>query len=547
MPKNKILIFTCLLAYFAIINFLRNNYLYTTILDDAYIFFRYAENIFSGFGFVWNINEPPVEGYTSFLYLVTLLTAKYLSIDLELFAILLGTLSSALTLYFAYLIYEFLYSKVLTHRWVNIVTIVILTLSPAYIYWSPAGMETSFYSIFLLLTMYSFLKLSDKKDIDGSNKNHSALILFNGILFGLLCVLRFEAVLFFLAAFFFLIKEENSLVRIKINSIAVLFVLGFIIIFGTYFVWRWSYFGYFFPNTYYAKTGGGLQQIAGGFLYTVKALRLFYGFGWIPIFIIMFFFEKRMIKEKAVFLFSIAAISILTTIFIGGDHFHLGRFVLPVLPLIFVFFPPALDRFLSIKSLKLKANYKATIILVILVLLLVYKPVYLESFKGFQNILDGRKETLVVYDESTEKDIIEWQHAFILMGETLKQIAAKDDYIAVVPIGAIGYISKINVIDMVGLVDAVIAHEQFSPDAVHKWTPGHTKGDGKYILSRKPKYIQLTDYLTQKPLETPHERSTQFVSVKELWELEEFHNEYEFYPIEVIDGWYYNLFRRKHQ
>ena len=90
MPKNKIIIFICLLAYFAIFNFLRNSYLYTTILDDAYIFFRYAENLVNGYGFVWNIGEAPVEGYTSFLYLSTLIIAKFFSIDLELFAILFG-------------------------------------------------------------------------------------------------------------------------------------------------------------------------------------------------------------------------------------------------------------------------------------------------------------------------------------------------------------------------------------------------------------------------------------------------------------------------
>ncbi len=131
------------------------------------------------------------------------------------------------------------------------------------------------------------------------------------------------------------------------------------------------------------------------------------------------------------------------------------------------------------------------------------------------------------------------------MGSTLKKIANKDEYIACVPIGAIGYYSKMKVIDMVGIVDPVIAHEKLSTDHPIKWTPGHTKGDGKYILSRKPKYIQLTDYLTNSPLEEPHKRSLQFTSVKEIWDSEEFHNDYEFYPVEVIDGWYYNLFKRK--
>ncbi|MCU0414208.1 MAG: glycosyltransferase family 39 protein [Ignavibacteriaceae bacterium] len=536
MTKTKIIIFGSLVAYFAILNFLRLNYLNTTFLDDAYIFLRYAENIFDGYGFVWNINEPPVEGYTSFFYLVTLIIAKFLSIDLEMFAILLGIISSTLTLFLAYLIYDNLYSKNLDHPSANLITVIILALSPSYPYWSGAGMETAFYSMFLMLTIYFFLRLS----------NSSREVFIKGVFFGLLCIIRFEAVLFFLAALVYLMKDHFAFKKIQINKTELIFSAAFILIFGIYFIWRWNFFGFFLPNTFYAKTGGGLQQMMGGFLYMIKALRSFYGFAWIPLIIVIFFFKKNMFLESGIFLFSIGLVSIVTTILIGGDHFHLGRFVLPVLPLIFIIFPPALDRFLSIKALKLKAYHKVTALLVVLFLLLVIKPVYQESYKGFLNLMEGKKETLVVYDKEAETNIIEWQNGFNIMGKTLKRIASKDEYIAVVPIGAIGYLSKINVIDMVGLVDPVIAHEQFSPHAVRKWTPGHTKGDGKYILSRKPKYIQLTDYLTRKPLEKPHNRSTQFVSVKELWESEEFHQDYEFYPIEVIDGWYYNLFKRKY-
>ena len=348
MSKKKIIIFICLLAYFALFNFLRNNYLYTTILDDAYIFFRYAENIINGFGFVWNITEPPVEGYTSFFYLATLILGKSLSFDLELFVISFGTVTSALTLFYVYLIYNLLNSENLKTESVNIITIIILALSPAYAYWSGAGMETSFYSMFLMMTIYTFLKLL----------NSIRANLFKGILFGLLCVLRFEAVLFFLAALYYLTKEGNSFFKIRIRRNVILFVIGFTIIFGTYFIWRWSYFGYFFPNTFYAKTGGGIQQVTGGFLYIIKALRLFYGFGWIPIILLFLFFRKSMFTNKAIFLFSIGLISIGTTILIGGDHFHLGRFVLPVFPLLFVFFPPALDKMLTtqISLVNLKAN-----------------------------------------------------------------------------------------------------------------------------------------------------------------------------------------------
>ena len=176
MSKTKIILFFSLLFYFAVFNFLRNNYLYTTILDDAYIFFRYAEIAVNGFGFVWNVGEPPVEGYTSFLYLTLLISAKSLSLNLEFFAILLGTITSTLTLFYSYLIYELIYSQNNKSGLANIVTVIILALSPAYTYWSGAGMETSFYSMFLLLTLYYFLKLPE----------NSISTLIKGVLFGFL-------------------------------------------------------------------------------------------------------------------------------------------------------------------------------------------------------------------------------------------------------------------------------------------------------------------------------------------------------------------------
>src|SRR5574341_796899 len=43
------------------------------LTDDAFIAYRYVSNSLHGYGYVWN-PEPfrPVEGYTSFLYLVIL-------------------------------------------------------------------------------------------------------------------------------------------------------------------------------------------------------------------------------------------------------------------------------------------------------------------------------------------------------------------------------------------------------------------------------------------------------------------------------------------
>ena len=48
------------------------------IQDDAFISLRYAFNLLHGDGLVWNPGQPPVEGYTNFLW--TLLLTIPLSI-----------------------------------------------------------------------------------------------------------------------------------------------------------------------------------------------------------------------------------------------------------------------------------------------------------------------------------------------------------------------------------------------------------------------------------------------------------------------------------
>ena len=40
------------------------------ITEDAHITFRFARHLAEGHGFTWNINEAPVEGFTSFIWVL---------------------------------------------------------------------------------------------------------------------------------------------------------------------------------------------------------------------------------------------------------------------------------------------------------------------------------------------------------------------------------------------------------------------------------------------------------------------------------------------
>lgn len=61
-----------------------------SLYDDAYIYFRYAENLVAGHGLRWNIADAPVEGFTGPLFLALLAAGALVGAELEAFAQLLG-------------------------------------------------------------------------------------------------------------------------------------------------------------------------------------------------------------------------------------------------------------------------------------------------------------------------------------------------------------------------------------------------------------------------------------------------------------------------
>jgi len=193
---------------------------------------------------------------------------------------------------------------------------------------------------------------------------------------------------------------------------------------------------------------------------------------------------------------------------------------------------------------KYKNIHKITFLSVVFTVVMISKLPYQQMISGVENLFSGKKDIVTVYDSSIDKEIIEWEHGFALMGQALKDIAQQNECIAAIPVGIISYETKMKVLDMVGIVNPVIAHRDFDPKFLKHWIPGHNKGDGKYILSKKPDYIQLVDYITSKPQRKPGRRAPNFKSIQEIWESPTFHKNYKYICIEVAKGWYYNLYKR---
>lgn len=134
-----------LLTFFFLTNTITLFHPFLPYEDDAYIFLRYARNITQGYGIVWNPGEAPVEGYTSFLYLMLITSFRFLGITSERVLGWIGILSSTLSLMLTWRILQvILPKKYLVHA----ITIALIGFSPAFFYLNQEGAGRALFHLF---------------------------------------------------------------------------------------------------------------------------------------------------------------------------------------------------------------------------------------------------------------------------------------------------------------------------------------------------------------------------------------------------------------
>lgn len=134
-PKNLLIISSLLLLTIIF----RTAFWFTTntTLEDAFITFKYAENLAAGNGFVYNLNEH-ILGTTSPLWTLLLAASKYISgADIIIFSKILGIIFDSLTLIIIFLIFR----KQINQHFA-IIFAVLFSTSPDIIMISTSGMET---------------------------------------------------------------------------------------------------------------------------------------------------------------------------------------------------------------------------------------------------------------------------------------------------------------------------------------------------------------------------------------------------------------------
>ena len=221
--------------------------------DDVYITLRTVDNFVHGYGLTWNIAER-VQSYTHPLWMF-FLTALYLPTrDAYLTALLASFLASILTFWLVARRDAFAALGVLT-----------LLLSKAFMDYSASGLENPLTHLLLVLFFIAFIEKE-------SSPFRLALIA------SLIALNRQDAILFVLPALAFLAVPQNLFCALQRNmNVAVLrdLFLGFLPLL-LWEVFSLFYYGFPFPNTYYAKLGAGIPQaelFPQGWVYLLDSLQ----------------------------------------------------------------------------------------------------------------------------------------------------------------------------------------------------------------------------------------------------------------------------------
>ncbi|MCB1165333.1 MAG: hypothetical protein KDK33_04210 [Leptospiraceae bacterium] len=291
------------------------------VCDDAFISFRYASNAWNGLGLVFNAGEY-VEGYTNFLWTVLMIPASAFDVAPEVWSWALSLLSLCALL--GFLTVRLFVCKDLWPLFV----VLFLASNFHFQVFATSGLETMAFTVASFLGLYLACI--------GSNSNLKSGI---GILFLLIsCTLRPDGLIFLGCGWLWNAWQwwaRRTRVRLAILLFPVLCLL-------TYEAWRLCYYGEWLPNTFYAKSAYD-SYFAQGLLY----LGLFYSSYWfiLPIILLCGFMGIRASRPQG---FAALLIAVLFwhayVIWIGGD-FMFGRFLVPILPILYCICGISLERF----------------------------------------------------------------------------------------------------------------------------------------------------------------------------------------------------------
>jgi arabinofuranosyltransferase len=420
-----------------LVGFLVHVLVFNFVTDDAYISFRYAENLARHGALEFNLGER-VEGFTNFLWTVVLAGGVRLGAPPEILSRVLGALLGAAALELTWLLARRSEESALA-----LVPPALLAALPGFCAWSSGGLETS---LFASLGLLGLLLVLRERPVAA------------GVVFALASMTRPEgAILLAATALAELLRTRRPDARLWI---------AFGVPFCAFYAWRFAYYGHPFPNTFYVKAGA--TAFARGWRY-LGSFALGSGL-WLAAPVLLFYRarDRRLALHQAVLLpvyaFYVASV--------GGDFMALHRFLVPVAPHLALMIHDGLRG-------RAWLRFAAPALLGLAVWNAVRVDRATLRFVGARDGIDS-----IGYLKKFADDRV-------LVGRWMRENLPSDTFVAVGGAGALPYASGLRALDSFGLCDAYIAHH-VRPAGDR---PGHTKvAPLGYLLQRRPDLVCFPPY-----------------------------------------------------
>jgi hypothetical protein len=414
------------------------------ISDDAFISFRYSRNWARGDGLVFNAGER-VEGYTNFLWTAILTLTALVGLDIPATALALDLATFVGVLWIVQRLAVRLAPDDVPVR----ISFAAVACACSYTLasFATSGLETMPATLLVLVALER--ALAGRIGVAGCA--------------GIAATLMHPDHAIFYVALGGVLAARRTPVR-QLARYAAPFVLGYV----PYYLVRWAYYGDFFPNTYYAKSGGDAYFHQGAIYLGASALAAGL-WAALPLGVVGLVQLRRSIAGA--FGLVVVPLYLVYVAKIGGDYM-LGRLVCAALPLVFLGAEHAIRSWLA-RGWSWRAGGALALAAVACV------PVHL---------LRAGEITWYLTDERTFYPV-ESVMPLELGGTTPRRVAALERNLGTVEpplayaawaIGLVGWELDGPILDMHGLVDRELAHQPLA----RRDRPGHERqATPAYVLA----------------------------------------------------------------
>ncbi len=412
--------------------------------DDAFISLRYVWNLLEHGELTWNLGER-VEGYTNFFFIVLTAGMQLLGVN---------PIPSAQVINFAALAFLGVAFIPVARTMVSLDAALIgwaLAMSSMpFLVWVWGGLEAPLFGA-LVFALHACVLLHF------SGRGDRLWVSLAGLIAALAVLTRQDGAIFAIVACLAIFLGSGPLRRGFAKSL--LFAAwGAPIVIG-FLAFRYSYYGDLMPNTYYVKGSANLPA----------GLEYVFNFAAQPPFLPLLALGGAILgwragrRREVAFIGASAALYALYVAFVGGDHMAYSRLLVPLVPILAM-----LVSLGASEALRIVARPLVPIAAVSLLIILQF------------TLVTGKR----------------WDQAAVMgtvVGQHIAEHWPSGSLIALNTAGSTPFYNlDKRFIDMLGLNDAVIARREVPEFRLRRqrW-PGHNKGDGAYILSRRPDYIIL--------------------------------------------------------